>query len=318
MATLKMQDSAWGGNDRLRTLLADCSNLEDLDANLRAEAFNCIGLYSYQMWKSRAELGENDGSYEETEKSMIVNLLNYLKMGGRSSGYAYMKALHLLVRVLMEKISIPSNKGSDEPSASNPEISSIEGIIAAWNGFPLAIPPETWAFVFPQLIAMSRTTTACARDLVKKILSHVAINIPNRVAFTLLVEANSRTEFRFHENGNEILKSIADELPSQLRESLSTLITGLKKIAVLWEEKWYSLLYDIEMEIKKRYESINARREAIDASYVVSEDLKRAALEREVQSTMSPIVRLLKSHMKVCINGTSAKGRKILIYLSIP
>ncbi|RHY14851.1 hypothetical protein DYB36_001728 [Aphanomyces astaci] len=149
------------------------------------------------------------------------------------------------------------------------------------------LPP--WERIVPQLLSRLAHPDSNAAARVEAILLRLAAQNPHLIVYPAVVESTKLTE------------ALDSDLVGQVR----LLIAELRRISLLWDEAWVSLLSKLSTDVARRSHTLEKEATRVERNAFLPDNEKRALAQRKFVAMMKPVLLALATLAKDTIETTS-------------
>ncbi|RHY96067.1 hypothetical protein DYB35_005229 [Aphanomyces astaci] len=149
------------------------------------------------------------------------------------------------------------------------------------------LPP--WERIVPQLLSRLAHPDSNAAARVEAILLRLAAQNPHLIVYPAVVESTKLTE----------------GLDSVLVGQVRLLIAELRRISLLWDEAWVSLLSKLSTDVARRSHTLEKEATRVEKNAFLTGNEKRALAQRKFVAMMKPVLLALATLAKDTIETTS-------------
>ncbi|KAF0699874.1 Aste57867_9584 [Aphanomyces stellatus] len=135
-------------------------------------------------------------------------------------------------------------------------------------------PLEPWERVVPQLLSRLAHPDLNASSRVESILMRLASHSPHLIVYPAVVESTKLTE------------ALDSVLVAQVRQ----LITEFRRISVLWDEAWLTLLTKLASDVARRSHTLEKEAARVEKNTFLSRSDKLALAQRKFVAIMKPVL----------------------------
>ncbi|KAF0737962.1 hypothetical protein Ae201684_005958 [Aphanomyces euteiches] len=140
-------------------------------------------------------------------------------------------------------------------------------------------PLQPWERVVPQLLSRLAHPDPIASSRVESILMRLASHSPHLIVYPAVVESTKLTE------------ALSPQLVSQVRQ----LVSELRRIAVLWDESWLTLLSKLSSDVARRSNTLEKEATRVEKNTSLSLSEKTALAHRKFVAIMKPVLLSLET-----------------------
>ncbi|KAI9141330.1 hypothetical protein BKA69DRAFT_1038604 [Paraphysoderma sedebokerense] len=157
---------------------------------------------------------------------------------------------------------------------------------------------SSWKAVIPQLFARLDHPDAFVRSQLTELLTQLASEFPQFVLYHAIVGSTSATNAAEYKASLLQIQSRLDD-GDGLVASTQVVIDELLKVTVLWEEVWLNKLSQLQADVSKRFQKLDAEMSRLKEDNVMSKSDKEKAIREMYSVVMKPVVVDLE---KMCNN----------------
>ena len=169
----------------------------------------------------------------------------------------------------------------------------IEMQSALTTGFECT-PSFAWQRIVPQLFARLSHPSAFVQEQVQTLLSRIARDAPHLIVYPAVVGAeeevkNGETTAAAGGKFSAIKQSLSQHSP-ELVEQVHEMISQLKRITVLWDEAWLSMLAHKQADITRRIQRLKIEAARVAQNETLDDAEKQRLILEKHTAIMKPVL----------------------------
>ena len=176
-------------------------------------------------------------------------------------------------------------------------------------------PVEPWKHVLPQLFSRLHNPDSVIRDAITNLLCKIGATYPHLILYSTLIGVEEKRVGHASASMAQILDSLMNE-HGHIVQSTAVWISELRRITVLWEERWIGLLEKTRFELGERSSKLKKDLARISLNQALGQTEKDDIIIKTRSNLYRPVIFQLETLCSETIRqGASTEHEKAFIGL---